>query len=808
MNLRPLTDSTALKAEKHLNGLIYGALAGFCFALAAWGWDAYELASAGAMLPWVKFIAGVLLTTLLGMLAGWLAARTDSSLASALIWLGVGGVFTYLAGVLPYQGVTFAQNWLAPDIAERTNYPLTNAAQIRMWIALLTIGLSTLFVGIFEQVLIDSANTSSSFSIRWLSLGACIPLVLLGGYIGADVQINQVLRDPVLSVHEVLAFASANEGQVIDRAVARATHVGALRSLSNVIYGPYQIVLGSYDELLSQVTVLVDFNGAWARCVTVDGTLTFCEAIDEAAKAPPNTSPIQIASASTRETSSSSPSSGSPAASATRPADTPLPTGLPTAVWTPVLPPPVSQATLPIADAEIQSLTDLPAYQITADIDFGNRTFDGELSLDYVNTESVPLDSLFFRLFPNGDSSYGNGSLSVQDMTVDGQAADTSLSLNNSVMEVTLPEPVKPGEFRNLTMAFSGVVPLDYGGQGSAGYGIYNFSQNVMALSGWFPILAVYDQDGWNLDPVSGIGDSVYSDMASFSVQVTLPEGIVLVSTGVATDQQTAGTGSMKYTLESGPARDFFMILSPDFQKVSQNVGATQVNSYYLPGNEPGGQRVLSVGSDSLRIYNQQFGLYPYVDLDLVDAPMRNASGVEFPGIVLIGDDLYADYTKPDLAVTAAHEAAHQWWYNLVGNDVVDNPWMDEALTTYSSSLYYEFTQGPEAAKGLFSYYENRYQQAVDTGSDDKVTQSETYFENLNDPRRYGAIVYAKGALFFRALRQEIGDEAFFSALANYFNTFKYKIARPDDLLNAFEQAAGRPLDDFYQLWLYSPDPS
>jgi aminopeptidase N len=185
---------------------------------------------------------------------------------------------------------------------------------------------------------------------------------------------------------------------------------------------------------------------------------------------------------------------------------------------------------------------------------------------------------------------------------------------------------------------------------------------------------------------------------------------------------------------------------------------------------------------------------------------MRGAAGVEFPGIVLIGDSLYAEYTRPDLAVTAAHEVAHQWWYNLVGNDVIDDPWLDEALTTYSSSLYYEFTQGASAAEILFSHYENRYQQAVDAGADDQITRSETYFENLENPGRYGAIVYAKGMLFFRALRREIGDEAFFSALAQYFNNYKYQIARPDNLLNTFEEAAGRQLDDFYQDWLYSPD--
>ena len=66
-------------------------------------------------------------------------------------------------------------------------------------------------------------------------------------------------------------------------------------------------------------------------------------------------------------------------------------------------------------------------------------------------------------------------------------------------------------------------------------------------------------------------------------------------------------------------------------------------------------------------------------------------------------------------------------------------------------------------------------------------------------------MVYSKGGLFFEALRQEIGDQAFFQALQAYFRDNQYRIADPDDLLNAFENAAGRQLDEFYQRWLYSP---
>jgi aminopeptidase N len=87
-------------------------------------------------------------------------------------------------------------------------------------------------------------------------------------------------------------------------------------------------------------------------------------------------------------------------------------------------------------------------------------------------------------------------------------------------------------------------------------------------------------------------------------------------------------------------------------------------------------------------------------------------------------------------------------------------------------------------------------------GKDYPVTESLSFFEK-NDPGAYGAIVYAKGALFFAALRDEIGDQAFFNALRNYYAENSFRIATNQDLLDAFEQASGRSLDSFYQEWLY-----
>jgi len=205
-----------------------------------------------------------------------------------------------------------------------------------------------------------------------------------------------------------------------------------------------------------------------------------------------------------------------------------------------------------------------------------------------------------------------------------------------------------------------------------------------------------------------------------------------------------------------------------------------------------------------LRIYDQEFGRYLYPEFDVVEVPLHNALGVEYPGIVIIGASLYQTPDQPAFEVTVAHEAAHQWWYNAVGNNVLDEPWLDEALATYSSSLYYESARGKPWVDGLVENWQTRYDNLRQEGKDDLVTQSVAHFESLNNPSIYGGIVYSKGALFFKALREKIGDQAFFNALRNYYQAYQFRVATGKDLLGIFEQAAGKSLEDFYQQWLYS----
>lgn len=463
-----------------------------------------------------------------------------------------------------------------------------------------------------------------------------------------------------------------------------------------------------------------------------------------------------------------------------------------------------SMAMLPQAITDLDELGSATHYLIDLQVDYDAKAFEGRARVDYTNSEKLSLDRLYFRLLPNGQKSYGNGSLQVNSVTVNGDLVEPRYSNSDTVMELPLAVPVAISESLLIEMDFAGKVPVEFGGEGeSEGYGIYNYSQGVLSLSGWYPILAVYDQDGWNLDPVSIIGDSVYSDTAFYTVDVTTDKNLRLAATGEEIEQEELGNDT-RTRFASGPVRDFFLIMSPDFQVTTQDVDGVKVNSYYLPEHAEGGQAALDVTSRSLEIYNQRFGEYPFAELDVVEAPMRYALGVEFPSIFLVASELYAEPAQDSFIVATAHEVAHQWWYSVVGNDVFDEPWLDESLATYSSSLYYQEALGQAAYRSFTNYWNERLSSLRQDGLDDQVTQSLGYFEALENSRVYGTVVYTKGALFLGALREEIGDEAFFDALQNYYQRYKYQIAETDDLLAEFELSAGRQLDEFYQDWLYT----
>jgi hypothetical protein len=415
----------------------------------------------------------------------------------------------------------------------------------------------------------------------------------------------------------------------------------------------------------------------------------------------------------------------------------------------------------------------------------------GHQELLYTNTEGRSLGDVYLRLFPNG-SNYG-GVMTVTNIIVAGQPITPVIELDRSVLRLPLESRLQSGDSITLTMDFGIQVPTTI----SNGHGLFSYVRGVMALPTAYPLVPVYDDEGWDVDVAPVHGDDLYADVASYEVSIDVPEEFTVITSGSCSLQDVGF-----WVCEAAPMREFTLILGQNYERVSRIVDNVVVNSYYYAGYEIVGSKALDVAVDALDIFSDLFGPYPYTELDVVQTPNR-LGGMEYPGLVVVQDTLYATGARVEWLV--AHEVAHQWWFGLVGSDQVDEPWLDEALTQYSTYLYYEAAYGPDVAQGVLeSEFVQVHQDLIRSGSDLPVGRpAEFYRSDL-----YWKVVYDKGALYFHALRGEIGEDAFFEVLRVYFARNRYGIATPRSWLMAVEEVTGSFYFALYRQWILGDDPS
>jgi hypothetical protein len=430
-------------------------------------------------------------------------------------------------------------------------------------------------------------------------------------------------------------------------------------------------------------------------------------------------------------------------------------------------------------------------YRIEIEIADSISVISGHQEVLYSNNEDVPLKEVYFRLFPNNSGPY----MTVSGLKVDGEPVQVVLDHRNTAMRVELPTELQPGQSVSISMDFNQTVPSEMGGN----YGLYVYLDDILSLDQFFPIIPVYNEEGWNVEDPPINADMLYSDEAFFDVQVSAPSQLVLAGSGVAissVDQD--GRQVVRYA--GGPQRDFFLAASPLYLSASRKVGDTKVTSYFLDEYRDGGMLVLESAVHALESYNERFGLYPYTELDLISTPMF-AGGMEYSSAVSLS--LY--YYNPDhnignltfLESVAAHEIAHQWFFNQVMSDQIKEPWLDESLVQYATYLYYVDRYGKTNAEGFVDSWYQRWT-SVELESIPIGLPAAAYSED-----EYGPIVYGRGPLFFAALKEKLGENEFDTFLRTYTDEYRWDIADSHKFKALAEETCTCDLTPLFEEWVY-----
>jgi len=455
-----------------------------------------------------------------------------------------------------------------------------------------------------------------------------------------------------------------------------------------------------------------------------------------------------------------------------------------------------------LIEAEQDVLDRLPGatvYHIDFQVSDDFLLLEGHEEVRYTNREDEPLDEVYFRLFPNT----AGGRATVSEVKVDGQDVDPVYEFEDSALRVPLPTALQSGAQVIIQMDFEVEVALDMAGN----YGLFGYFDGVLVLDEFSPVIPVYDDadtghPGWNVEVPPPNGDVTYFDASFYLVRVTAPASLTVVASGIEVGKEREADSQI-LTFAAGPTREFYLAASENFTLISETVGETTINSYTFPEWTDGAKLAVQSAVDALISFNERFGAYPYTEFDIVSAPMQ-ALGMEYSSATVIALALYDPNKEVSglpspimLESTVAHEVAHEWFYSTVGNDQIDEPWLDEALAQYLTGLYYLDTHGKSAARDYRSSWDGRWNR-VDRADIPIGMSTGAYADN-----EYGAIVYGRGPLFVAALAEEMGQEPFDEFLRDYYESHKWGIGTSEAFRQLAEQHCQCNLTALFEEWVY-----
>ncbi|ONM04756.1 aminopeptidase M1-B [Zea mays] len=296
---------------------------------------------------------------------------------------------------------------------------------------------------------------------------------------------------------------------------------------------------------------------------------------------------------------------------------------------------------------------------------------------------------------------------------------------------------------------------------------------------------------------------------AKFKLTLEVPSDLVALSNMPVAKETVSGLTKTIYYEESPLMSTYLVAIVVgifDYIESSTSEG-TKVRVYTQVGKTNQGKFALDVAVKSLDLYKDYFATpYPLPKLDMIAIPDFSAGAMENYGLVtyrdtaLLYDELLSSASnKQQVAITVAHELAHQWFGNLVTMEWWTHLWLNEGFASWVSYL---------AVESLFPEWNNWTQFLDETTSGlrlDALAESHPIEVEVNHASEIDAIFdsisYDKGASVIRMLQSYLGAECFQKALASYIKKYAYSNAKTEDLWVVLEEESGEPVKDLMTTW-------
>jgi aminopeptidase N len=405
---------------------------------------------------------------------------------------------------------------------------------------------------------------------------------------------------------------------------------------------------------------------------------------------------------------------------------------------------------------------DVAGYDLDLRYDPKTGRLDGRATITATATQN--LSSFDFDL----------AHLKVSKITVDGAAA-TGLASGNEL--IVTPAAGIPDGRRFTVVAEYGGTPDQLENKSLGNGGWIRTTDGGIALgqpesaSTWYPV---------NDHP---------SDKATFTLAMTVPDGLEVLSNGVPGPRESRGGWTTWRWAEGAPMASYLSTVVIGQYRITTSTHDGKPMIIAVPESMP----ATSAAATSLARTGEitdylasVFGPYPFdANGGVVVTDTRIGYALETQSRPVYGATFFAGGANP---AVVAHELAHQWFGDSVALSRWQDIWLNEGFATYAEWLWSEHDH-KETVQRQF----------------DRSYASVDWTQPPGDPgpaRIFGAPVYERGALIVHALRRTIGDDAFFRLLKTWTSEHRDGNGDTAQFIATAEKVSGKDLDTFFAAWL------
>ena len=463
-------------------------------------------------------------------------------------------------------------------------------------------------------------------------------------------------------------------------------------------------------------------------------------------------------------------------------------------------------------------------YNVDVSFDPGRLWLEGRADLD-LRITSAAVQTLTLRLAEP---------LVLRSVTSDefGRLLALRVRGQNNIV-VNLPDSLRRGQMLRLRVSYGGRLPPIPPDREAITAGQQTMSEVALEPE---PRYVYSHRSYW-------YPQSVVTTFAKARIRVTVPPDFTVLGSGIpdppSTTTATDGRPRRAFTFRAlQPIRYLSIAVSRFVQVVSAEVSRrpttssddtpasprlsrtgegvfydeTAVEVWSQPRQTSRARDLLETTTDIMRFYGDLVDDLPFPSLRLALAEDTLPGGHSPAYFALLNQPMPGtpfNWARDPVAFEdfpqyfVAHELAHQFWGHAVAGENYHEQWISEGFAQYFALLYAQKVRPKETVEGVFR---QMYRTALEVSDQGPIWLGYRLGHMKSESRVFRATVYNKSALVLHMLRRLMGEAPFARGLQRFYGQSRFRRVGTDDLRSAMETEYGRPLERFFERWVYGSE--